>query len=95
MSCNSDQLSFPCSKCGLCCQQVNLAKETLFLDRGDGTCRYYDPASKGCRIYNERPDICRVDLQFALHYSHLYTWENFVELNLVVCRQLIEADESK
>ncbi|WP_230469588.1 YkgJ family cysteine cluster protein [Gibbsiella quercinecans] len=66
-----------------------MAEETCFLDRGDGTCRHYDAASKGCSIYNFRPDICRVDLQFERHYSRLYSWEEFVELNLAVCRQLI------
>ncbi|MEI7333079.1 YkgJ family cysteine cluster protein [Pectobacterium versatile] len=84
--CNEN--AFPCSQCGLCCQRVNLAQETRYLDRGDGTCRHYDAASKKCRIYHQRPDICRVDLQYQLNYIHLYSWEEFVALNLSVCRQL-------
>ncbi|MFJ5485390.1 YkgJ family cysteine cluster protein [Pectobacterium actinidiae] len=84
--CNEN--AFPCSQCGLCCQRVNLAQETRYLDRGDGTCRHYDAASKECRIYHQRPDICRVDLQYQLNYIHLYSWEEFVALNLSVCRQL-------
>ncbi|MCV9880422.1 YkgJ family cysteine cluster protein [Brenneria sp. KBI 447] len=84
--CNEN--AFPCTQCGLCCQRVNLAQETRYLDRGDGTCRHYDPESKGCRIYHQRPAICRVDLQYQLNYIHLYSWEEFVALNLSVCRQL-------
>ncbi len=90
MHCNDNLFSFPCVKCGLCCQRVNLAEETFFLDRGDGTCQYYNAASKGCSIYDDRPDICRVDLQFQLNYTQLYTWEEFVVLNLTVCQRLID-----
>ncbi|QBH98636.1 YkgJ family cysteine cluster protein [Limnobaculum zhutongyuii] len=90
MSCNKNNTPFPCTQCGLCCQRVNLAQETRYLDRGDGFCRYYDVASKGCRIYHERPDICRVDRQYHLNYAHLYSWEEFIALNQAVCQQLID-----
>lgn len=80
--------AFPCTQCGLCCQHVHLADETRFLDRGDGTCRHYDAASKSCTIYAERPDICRVDRMYALRYARQYTWEEFVALNLQVCTTL-------
>ncbi len=82
---------FPCNKCGQCCQRVNLAPETHFLDRGDGVCRHYDALGKGCNIYNHRPDICRVDRQFQLIYSQRYSWEEFVAANLEVC-DLLQAD---
>lgn len=85
---NQASTVFPCTQCGLCCQQVHLAAETRFLDRGDGTCRNYDAASKGCSIYAERPDICRVDLQYARHYSKHYTWGEFITLNLQACELL-------
>lgn len=77
--------NFPCKQCGLCCQRVHLASETQFLDRGDGTCRHYDAATRGCTVYAERPDICQVAKQYALHYSKLYSWNEFVTLNLQVC----------
>lgn len=77
--------AFPCTQCGLCCQHVNLAAETQFLDRGDGSCRHYDAVSKGCSIYHERPAICRVDQQFSERYAALYSWDQYVRLNLEVC----------
>lgn len=79
---------FPCSQCGLCCQNVHLAAETRFLDRGDGTCKHYQAASKSCGIYHLRPDICRVDRQYQLHYAQRYDWDRFVALNLEVCTTL-------
>ncbi|PKG96350.1 zinc/iron-chelating domain-containing protein [Pseudomonas sp. Choline-3u-10] len=84
---------FPCSKCGLCCQKVNLAQQTRFLDRGDGTCRHYDTIQKICRVYDQRPDICRVDRQYAQHYASTYTWEQFVVANAEACRALQVADQ--
>ncbi len=80
--------TFPCSKCGLCCQHVHLAEETRFLDRGDGTCRYYDATSRQCSIYNERPGICRVHQQYEQRYVQQYSWEEFVAVNLQVCTLL-------
>lgn len=79
---------FPCTQCGLCCQHVHLAAETQFLDSGNGTCRHYDTVSKHCTIYAERPDICRVDRQYIMHYSQQYTWDEYVALNLQVCANL-------
>lgn len=85
--------TFPCTQCGLCCQNVHLAAETRYLDRGDGTCTHYSELTTGCSIYAERPDICRVDRQFALNYAQQYSWQTFVELNLQVCRLLAEQAE--
>lgn len=79
---------FPCTQCGLCCQNVHLVAEIHFLDRGDGTCRHYDAPSKGCGIYADRPDICRVDRQYRLHYARQYSWDDFVLVNLAVCNSL-------
>jgi uncharacterized protein len=80
--------SFPCTRCGLCCQHVHMSDETRFLDRGDGTCRHYEDDSRSCAIYAERPDICRVDLQYTLRYARFYTWDEYVAANLAVCSAL-------
>lgn len=80
--------SFPCTQCGICCQRVHLASETRYLDRGDGVCKHYDAEHKICGIYESRPDICRVDTQYDLHYASQCTWNRFVELNLAVCVSL-------
>ena len=79
---------FPCTQCGLCCQRVSFAEETQFLDRDDGTCKHYDMVNKSCTIYAERPDICRVDKMYALHYEKKYHWDEFVTLNLQACANL-------
>src|SRR5690606_1078345 len=80
--------NFPCSQCGECCRRVHLLAETSSLDRGDGTCRHFDDDLKHCRIYQRRPDICRVDRQYELHYRSVTTWESFVEMNQAACKAL-------
>ncbi|WP_083844260.1 YkgJ family cysteine cluster protein [Pseudogulbenkiania sp. NH8B] len=80
--------NFPCNQCGECCRRVDLLAETASLDRGDGVCQHFDDGLKRCRIYRQRPDICRVDRQYELHYRLIMTWETFVELNQSACKAL-------
>ncbi len=67
---------------------VHLSKATKYLDRGDGTCKNFDEKSMLCSIYDDRPDICRVELQYNKNYSHMYSWDEFVSLNLEICHHL-------
>lgn len=79
---------FPCEKCGACCQKVDHAPETKFLDRGDGTCLHYQESLKLCAIYETRPDICRVDRQYRDNFKQLIAWPEFVKMNLAACELL-------
>ena len=83
-------MAFECNKCGACCRKVHKAPETMHLDRGDGVCWHYDSEIKQCRIYEARPDICRVGLQYVLNYSERFTWEEFCRLNQLACSILAE-----
>lgn len=83
-------INFPCNRCGACCRHVNKAKETQFLDRGDAVCQYYNENKKLCSIYHDRPDICRVDTQYKLNYSKHYSWNEFIALNSIACRIILE-----
>lgn len=80
--------SFPCDGCGKCCQNLHLSSELDFLNRGDGTCINFNEIKKACSIYEDRPDICRVDIQYKKNYKNDYSWDEFVTLNLQVCEQL-------
>lgn len=79
---------FPCSQCGRCCQLVDRSALTRHLDRGDGTCLHFDAVRLQCGIYEQRPDLCRVDRQYTLHYAKQISWDDFVTLNLRVCAAL-------
>ena len=42
---------FPCTSCGICCQNISLIEELKDLDIGNGTCKHYDTNSLKCVIY--------------------------------------------
>lgn len=81
---------FPCTKCGKCCMNLDLSTETQFLNRGDGICKYFDMSNYLCSIYETRPEICRVYVQYKKNYKQLYSWDDFVKLNLKICAKLEE-----
>ena len=87
--------SFPCNKCGLCCMNVNLSTEYQFLDRGDGTCIYFNTTTKLCNCYDNRPDICNISIQYQKKYKNIYTWNEFIALNLEGCNLLRHIMDSK
>lgn len=80
---------FPCTQCGACCQFVGRNEITSHLDRGDGTCKYYLPASKHCGIYEDRPLCCRVDDGYDKVFKDSgMTREEFYSINLIYCKEL-------
>jgi len=81
---------FPCTSCGLCCQNISNIKELERYDLGNGICKYFDSISNLCTIYENRPDICRVDKMFDLVYSKEFTQEEFYIGNAKVCNDLQE-----
>ncbi|WP_323012655.1 YkgJ family cysteine cluster protein [Castellaniella sp.] len=88
------QTPFPCSQCGKCCEHVGSLAATADMDRGDGVCMFYDQTNRLCLIYDHRPDICRVDKQYTMHYQDMMSWEDFVALNARACKKLQDLDTS-
>lgn len=84
---NSD-FHFPCSKCGACCRNIRNSELTIFLDRGDGTCKFYNDETKLCSNYDERPDICRITLYYQENLINVISWDNYVNINLEACKTL-------
>ena len=81
---------YPCTGCGLCCQHISDIKELKEFDLGNGVCKHYDYATKGCRIYENRPTICRVDEMYESAYKKSYGKLEFYKLNAEVCNKLQE-----
>lgn len=79
---------FPCNGCGKCCQRVDKSSQTAWLDRGDGTCENFDELTKLCKIYESRPLICRVEDFYEQHLSERFEWNDFVKINLEICKNL-------
>ncbi len=49
---------------------------------------HFEETQKRCRIYAERPDICRIDRQYEDIYRLFMSWDAFVELNQAGCEAL-------
>lgn len=78
-------MQFPCKGCGECCRHVN-GQDAL--DRGDGTCRYYDDASRQCTVYETRPLACNVDQGFSLFFESRISATAFYMSQALACTAL-------
>jgi len=82
---------FPCTGCGLCCQNISNVLELKKLDLGDGVCKYFDCINNSCMIYKNRPKICRIDTMFEVKYKKQFLTKNiFYKENAKVCNLLQE-----
>lgn len=89
-------MAFECDKCGLCC--CNLRKfGGLYndLDDGTGVCRHYDPLTKLCTIYENRPLKCRVDDFYLQVAKDTMTYEEYIEGNKRGCEELKKEQAAK
>jgi len=59
----------------------------------NGVCKYYNYETKGCNIYENRPDICNIDKTYELKYFKNYSKKEFYKLNAQVCNFLQEKEQ--
>ena len=78
----------PCAICGKCCRKVGSSVETQFLDRGDSVCRYLNEQTNFCKIYQDRPIVCRVEDYYKAYLSDKIKWIDFIEINVKICNEL-------
>ena len=71
---------------------MNLNKNKIYshLDRGDGICFYFDKSKNLCKIYENRPLICRVDKVYEKFFESKYSKEKYYKLNKEDCKKLKE-----
>lgn len=81
---------FPCSGCGLCCQNITTVQELKEFDLGNGICKFLNLDTHNCNIYETRPEICRVDKMFELKYNKDFTKDEYYKLNADACNEIQE-----
>lgn len=86
-------MTFPCTQCGLCCQNIGEVTELKHWDTGNGTCKHFDQAA-GCKIYKERPLVCRIDEGYQLFKNQFPSKQAFYEANAKICNDLQQANGS-
>lgn len=79
---------FKCDQCGLCCMRLDKHEETAYLHNGDGICIHLDREKKTCKIYEERPMICRVDDYYDMYLKDTMDREEYYRLNHEACGQM-------
>lgn len=79
---------FPCTGCGACCKHIENSIELKDFNLGNGTCKYLDTIDNSCKIYDKRPDICKVDKMFEIEYYKTFSRKNFYVKNAEVCNYL-------
>ena len=83
-------MEFLCSQCGACCK--NIAGLGL-PHSGDGICAYLDRDNNTCSIYEERPEICRVEKIYEKYFKKLKTSKkDFYIQNTIICHYLIDKE---
>lgn len=81
-------MKFPCSQCGECCRHIDLIPELTSFNPGDGVCVHLH--GNLCDIYEDRPEICRVDFIYDKYFSNQLSEEEFFALNLEGCKEIIQ-----
>ncbi len=81
---------FECDRCGLCCRHIKGIKELENFLLDDESCINLDKTSNLCKIYDKRPDICRVDEMFKKVFYKFMSKEEYLNLNASSCKKLKE-----
>lgn len=81
---------FKCDCCGLCCRNIRCSTLYIRLDRGDGTCKFFDDEKSLCSIYENRPVECNVDVMYDMFFADKMPKEDYFEWNYAGCRALKE-----
>lgn len=84
-------MTFPCTKCGLCCQNIGEVAELQQWDIGNGSCKHFDQAA-GCKIYAERPLVCRIDEGYQMFKHQFSSKQDFYIANAEICNDLQESN---
>lgn len=80
-------MSFPCTKCGLCCQKLDKSDILSNFHDGNGVCKFYH-SFIGCVIYTTRPDVCRIDNGYEKFFLNKISLKEYYQLNAKICNQL-------
>lgn len=80
---------FICTRCGLCCKNIDKIPELSMFDMGNGTCIHLTDDNL-CDIYTTRPDICNVEKMYEILYKNYMSREEYENLNMDGCKKLKE-----
>lgn len=77
---------FECTKCGICCRNIDKIPELSDFHKGDGVCIHLE--NNLCNIYSNRPDVCNVGKMYELYYKKYMSIVEYERLNMEGCEIL-------
>ena len=82
-------MKFNCDKCGICCRHIEEIAELSHFLGADGVCINLDRTTNLCKIYDKRPQICRVDEMYqAKYFMYFENLQDFFDANEKACEIL-------
>ena len=75
---------FPCTQCGECCKHISHISQLITFDNGRGVCVNL-AGDNSCKIYANRPLICRIDSSYEKYFASICSWEEFLQKNAEAC----------
>jgi Fe-S-cluster containining protein len=90
-------MEFNCSGCGACCKRIGLQKDKFkelnfpYAVNEKGWCEMLDENNK-CKVYDNRPEICRMDKTYDNYFSKLMTRAEYYTVNTKLCNQFMKED---
>lgn len=88
---SEESMAVACEACGLCCRHAAADYLRLFglpvHERGEGCAHQADDGA--CRVYDMRPDVCRVDKMFLALAGRIgMCWGEYEDMSRKVCADL-------
>ncbi|EPP1573466.1 YkgJ family cysteine cluster protein [Campylobacter lari] len=78
--------NFPCTSCGACCKNINGIEELKHFNI-NGVCINLQE-DNSCKIYNERPLVCRVEDFYNKYFKDTMSKKDFYNENIKICNLL-------
>ncbi len=80
-------MNFPCTCCGECCKNIGHIASLKKFDCGNGVCKNLSNTNL-CKIYNQRPLICKIDELYNKFFSKHINKQTFYQKNMDACNVL-------
>lgn len=93
-------MDFICSGCGSCCKRIGLVKDKFkqvnfpYQVNEKGWCEMLGEDNK-CKVYNNRPDICRMEKTFYNFFSKQMSQAEYYTMNTKLCNKWMKEDKAE
>lgn len=90
-------MEFNCSSCGACCKRIGAVRDKFkelnfpYDVNEKGWCKMLGEDNR-CKVYENRPDICRIAKTFDNFFSKTMTKAEYYTMNTKLCNEWMRED---